>query len=71
MKFQSDFFLPLVIVSIVLISCEYQLDSNNFRNLQKPDSTYTINVEITPEEFPEVLDEPVILKYKFIPICHF
>jgi len=67
MKFPSDFFIPLVIVSLVLISCEYQLDSNNFRNLQKPDSTYTINVEITPEEFPEVLDEPVILKYKFYP----
>jgi hypothetical protein len=49
---------------LVLISCEYQLDSNNFRNLQNPDSTYKISVEITPEEFPEVLEEPIMLKYK-------
>jgi hypothetical protein len=67
MKFQFDFFIPLVIVSLVLISCEYQLDSNNFRNLQKPDSTMSIQVEITPEEFPEVLDKPVQIKYKFYP----
>jgi hypothetical protein len=67
MKFPSEFIIPLVIVTSILTSCEYSLDSQNFRNLQKPDSTYAIEVEITPEEFPEVLEEPVLIKYRFYP----
>ena len=67
MKFSSDFIFPLVIVSSIFSSCEYHLESQNYRNLQKPDSTYAIQVEITPEEFPEVLEEPVLIKYRFYP----
>jgi hypothetical protein len=67
MKFPSDFIIPFVFVSLIFTSCEYRLDSQNFRNLQKPDSTYAIQVDITPEEFPEVLNEPVLIKYKFYP----
>ena len=67
MKFPSDFIIPLVIVSSIFTSCEYRLDSQNYRNLQKPDSTYAIQVDITPEEFPEVLEEPVLIKYRFYP----
>ncbi|MBN1187264.1 MAG: hypothetical protein JXB49_33605 [Bacteroidales bacterium] len=67
MKFQSDFVILLVIFSFLVISCEYQPDGNNYRNLQKPDSNLTINVELTPEEFPEILDEPFLLKYQYYP----
>lgn len=67
MKSLSDFIIPLVIVLSIFTSCEYRLDSQNFRNLQKPDSTYAIEVEITPEEFPEVLEEPILIKYRFYP----
>ena len=57
----------MAIVSSIFTSCEYRLDSQNFRNLEKPDSTYAIRVEIMPEKFPEVLDEPILIKYKFYP----
>lgn len=67
MRFPPDFIVPLVIVSSIITSCEYRLDSQNFRNLQKPDSTYAIQVEITPDEFPKVLEEPVLIKYRFFP----
>ncbi len=67
MKFHYNFFIPLVIVSLISISCEYQLDSNNYRNLLKPDSTFSIQVEITPDTFPDVLDKSFWVKYKYYP----
>jgi hypothetical protein len=67
MIFPFRFLFPLCIFSVVIMSCEYQLDSNNYRNLLKPDSTFSIQVEITPEEFPKVLDTSFWMHYKFYP----
>ena len=50
---------------LILNSCEYQLNSENYRRLQSLDSTYKISVDILPTEFPENLEEPVMVKYNF------
>ncbi len=66
MKFPA-FTVALLITSLVYSSCEYRLDSQYFRNLEQPDSNYTVDIEITPQEFPEELNEPVWLTYHYYP----
>lgn len=67
MKFSSAFLLFGAIFLPVFHSCEYKLDSQHFRDLQELDSTWSIQVDLTPETFPEVIEEPVLIKYRFYP----
>ena len=62
---KSRYTLLLFIASglIFTISCEYQLDSENFRNIPKPDPSTAIHIELLPTDTSFTLSYPVWAHY--------
>ena len=59
------FYLPLLIVILIMgiTSCEYQLNSENFRDLAPPDTTKTIYVSLSPFETQYMFTIPTYVTY--------
>jgi len=65
MKLSSDLLILLVLISWLMPSCEYNPDGNNYRDLQLSDSNLSIHIDISPDTFPAVLEEPVLITYRY------
>ncbi|MBW6537885.1 MAG: hypothetical protein K0B11_22955, partial [Mariniphaga sp.] len=59
------FYLPLLLVILIagIASCEYQLNSENFREIAPPDTTQTINVSLSPFETQYMFTIPAYVTY--------
>ncbi len=58
-------YLPILAVLIVagFASCEYQLNSDNFRDIAPPDTTKTIHINLSPFEKQYVFTVPTFVTY--------
>ena len=61
----KTFHLLLWLAALILIasSCEYQLNSENFRDIAPPDTTKTINVRLSPFESQYMFTVPTYVTY--------
>ena len=48
---------------VFITSCEYQLDSENFGDISKPDTTQAIQIELSPNDTFYMFTVPVDIHY--------